>query len=155
MVCYKCAFMVFFFKQKTAYGLRISDLSSDGCSSDLLDGVRSEYSNMVFNQQTLCWEGGEVDLAGFDTDSDGYTGHEDNWDKDFDDDGALIQERLHTNGTGFSDLLSKVIRRNLAGGRRSRQELTMENVNRHKAKHPQRPILITPEDVNIDRKSVV
>src|SRR3546814_245990 len=114
-----------------------------------LDEGRSENSNMVFNQQTLCWEGGEVDLGGFDTDSDGYTGHEDNWDKDFDDDGALIQERLHTNGTGFSDLLSKVFRRNLAGGRQSRQELTMENVNRHKAKHPQRPILITPEDVNM------
>src|SRR3546814_11616041 len=81
MVCYKCAFMVFFFKQKTAYGLRISDLSSDGCSSDLLDEERSENSNMVFNQQTLCWEGGEVDLGGFDTDSDGYTGHEDNWDR--------------------------------------------------------------------------
>src|SRR3546814_4272969 len=28
-------FVVFFFKQKTAYGLRISDWSSDGCSSDL------------------------------------------------------------------------------------------------------------------------
>src|SRR3546814_10859361 len=27
---------VFFFKQKTAYELRISDWSSDGCSSDLL-----------------------------------------------------------------------------------------------------------------------
>src|SRR3546814_3153471 len=29
----------FFFKQKTAYELRISDWSSDVCSSDLLDGV--------------------------------------------------------------------------------------------------------------------
>src|SRR3546814_8632263 len=29
---------MFFFKQKTAYELRISDWSSDGCSSDLLDG---------------------------------------------------------------------------------------------------------------------
>src|SRR3546814_8278258 len=28
---------VFFFKQKTAYEMRISDLSSDVCSSDLLD----------------------------------------------------------------------------------------------------------------------
>src|SRR3546814_3155149 len=28
-------FVVFFFKQKTAYGLRISDWSSDVCSSDL------------------------------------------------------------------------------------------------------------------------
>src|SRR3546814_9542297 len=30
-------FVVFFFKQKTAYEMRISDWSSDVCSSDLLD----------------------------------------------------------------------------------------------------------------------
>src|SRR3546814_18548466 len=30
-------FLFFFFKQKTAYELRISDWSSDVCSSDLLD----------------------------------------------------------------------------------------------------------------------
>src|SRR3546814_2454149 len=30
-------FCVFFFKQKTAYEMRISDWSSDVCSSDLLD----------------------------------------------------------------------------------------------------------------------
>src|SRR3546814_2422326 len=30
--------MVFFFKQKTAYDVRISDWSSDLCSSDLADG---------------------------------------------------------------------------------------------------------------------
>src|SRR3546814_13148217 len=30
-----CVFFVFFFKQKTAYGMRISDWSSDVCSSDL------------------------------------------------------------------------------------------------------------------------
>src|SRR3546814_3788372 len=29
-------FMIFFFKQKTAYEMRISDWSSDVCSSDLL-----------------------------------------------------------------------------------------------------------------------
>src|SRR3546814_20577615 len=31
--------MVFFFKQKTAYEMRISDWSSDVCSSDLRDGI--------------------------------------------------------------------------------------------------------------------
>src|SRR3546814_3614460 len=36
MVC--CYF--FFFKQKTAYEMRISDWSSDVCSSDLPDGQR-------------------------------------------------------------------------------------------------------------------
>src|SRR3546814_8882418 len=30
-----CDFIVFFFKQKTAYEMRISDWSSDVCSSDL------------------------------------------------------------------------------------------------------------------------
>src|SRR3546814_5769881 len=35
-----CGFCcVFFFKQKTAYELRISDWSSDVCSSDLEDGL--------------------------------------------------------------------------------------------------------------------
>src|SRR3546814_9240039 len=32
-----CIFVVFFFKQKTAYEMRISDWSSDVCSSDLQD----------------------------------------------------------------------------------------------------------------------
>src|SRR3546814_1349007 len=31
-----CSFCLFFFKQKTAYDMRISDWSSDVCSSDLL-----------------------------------------------------------------------------------------------------------------------
>src|SRR3546814_6835848 len=30
-----CSFVIFFFKQKTAYDIRISDWSSDVCSSDL------------------------------------------------------------------------------------------------------------------------
>src|SRR3546814_5938094 len=33
------AFFFFFFKQKTAYEMRISDWSSDVCSSDLLDAA--------------------------------------------------------------------------------------------------------------------
>src|SRR3546814_14381654 len=35
-VFFTCIFCVFFFKQKTAYEMRISDWSSDVCSSDLL-----------------------------------------------------------------------------------------------------------------------
>src|SRR3546814_6868746 len=35
-VCSCLTFCVFFFKQKTAYEMRISDWSSDVCSSDLL-----------------------------------------------------------------------------------------------------------------------
>src|SRR3546814_1759060 len=34
-----CFALVFFFKQKTAYEMRISDWSSDVCSSDLAEGV--------------------------------------------------------------------------------------------------------------------
>src|SRR3546814_18001317 len=47
VVCYVCVcvvyflFGVFFFKQKTAYEMRISDWSSDVCSSDLTYGIRS------------------------------------------------------------------------------------------------------------------
>src|SRR3546814_1003866 len=36
-----CVGVVFFFKQKTAYEMRISDWSSDVCSSDLGGSVRS------------------------------------------------------------------------------------------------------------------
>src|SRR3546814_6826466 len=35
--------MCFFFKQKTAYEMRISDWSSDVCSSDLAGGVPAEW----------------------------------------------------------------------------------------------------------------
>src|SRR3546814_3676290 len=34
--CVVCVLLVFFFKQKTAYEMRISDWSSDVCSSDLV-----------------------------------------------------------------------------------------------------------------------
>src|SRR3546814_12459952 len=40
-------FLVFFFKQKTAYEMRISDWSSDVCSSDLFS-VRSSAENPRF-----------------------------------------------------------------------------------------------------------
>src|SRR3546814_9779601 len=36
MMCCICSFFLFFFKQKTAYEMRISDWSSDVCSSDLI-----------------------------------------------------------------------------------------------------------------------
>src|SRR3546814_3469790 len=37
---FNCFVVFFFFKQKTAYEMRISDWSSDVCSSDLLDYCR-------------------------------------------------------------------------------------------------------------------
>src|SRR3546814_8995601 len=43
-ICVVITSFVFFFKQKTAYEMRISDWSSDVCSSDLLQGaVFMEY----------------------------------------------------------------------------------------------------------------
>src|SRR3546814_11389156 len=41
MLCCVCVLFFFFFKQKTAYEMRISDWSSDVCSSDL---VSLEYA---------------------------------------------------------------------------------------------------------------
>src|SRR3546814_2484678 len=40
MNCGSLSYVFFFFKQKTAYEMRISDWSSDVCSSDLFDPVR-------------------------------------------------------------------------------------------------------------------
>src|SRR3546814_3648071 len=53
-----CVF-IFFFKQKTAYEMRISDWSSDVCSSDLLDVQRAV-------DLELCVEAGEPVLPGAD-----------------------------------------------------------------------------------------
>src|SRR3546814_5543894 len=51
-------FHFFFFKQKTAYEMRISDWSSDVCSSDLdlpdpvgIDGVDLDHADAVAHQQ--------------------------------------------------------------------------------------------------------
>src|SRR3546814_4134270 len=40
MLCYVFSVLFFFFKQKTAYEMRISDWSSDVCSSDLAQDDR-------------------------------------------------------------------------------------------------------------------
>src|SRR3546814_8405167 len=40
-------FIIFFFKQKTAYEMRISDWSSDVCSSDLRDAVFQEVCTQI------------------------------------------------------------------------------------------------------------
>src|SRR3546814_6550914 len=53
MLLFSLCCFVFFFKQKTAYEVRISDWSSDVCSSDLLlDGrVRSTQAELATWQQ--------------------------------------------------------------------------------------------------------
>src|SRR3546814_8136809 len=40
--------LIFFFKQKTAYEMRISDWSSDVCSSDLFEGLDVQLSHQKF-----------------------------------------------------------------------------------------------------------
>src|SRR3546814_5589559 len=47
--CANCVVFFFFFKQKTAYEMRISDWSSDVCSSDLF-----------FNQGEVCSAGSRI-----------------------------------------------------------------------------------------------
>src|SRR3546814_4472738 len=46
-------FRLFFFKQKTAYEMRISDWSSDVCSSDLCDGEWRRGGRALFRGQDL------------------------------------------------------------------------------------------------------
>src|SRR3546814_1271001 len=48
---YLCLF--FFFKQKTAYEMRISDWSSDVCSSDLPAGNRGIYGKVSFKNTAI------------------------------------------------------------------------------------------------------
>src|SRR3546814_12013058 len=45
----------FFFKQKTAYEMRISDWSSDVCSSDLLDALAEEGLRRLGALQAQAW----------------------------------------------------------------------------------------------------
>src|SRR3546814_10593967 len=54
-----CFVFFFFFKQKTAYEMRISDWSSDVCSSDLeedtliLGKVRKDFQNVLDQEEAL------------------------------------------------------------------------------------------------------
>src|SRR3546814_2904839 len=50
-------FLFFFFKQKTAYEMRISDWSSDVCSSDLdwTDGTMTDFKWRHFQGDVILW----------------------------------------------------------------------------------------------------
>src|SRR3546814_20511255 len=52
--------IILFFKQKTAYEMRISDWSSDVCSSDL--SIRSEADRTI-GESEFCRSGGDYDVA--------------------------------------------------------------------------------------------
>src|SRR3546814_10738350 len=49
-LCLFCGFCFFFFKQKTAYEMRISDWSSDVCSSDLLSLFGPSFMTRLVTQ---------------------------------------------------------------------------------------------------------
>src|SRR3546814_4409445 len=51
-VLYACVYIFFFVKQKTAYEMRISDWSSDVCSSDLLRRHRAHDADVVPHERT-------------------------------------------------------------------------------------------------------
>src|SRR3546814_4260904 len=60
LMCWYSLLLVFFFKQKTAYEMRISDWSSDVCSSDL--GAVSRRSHAPCGRAGL--SGGHESLVG-------------------------------------------------------------------------------------------
>src|SRR3546814_4736145 len=53
---------IFFFKQKTAYEMRISDWSSDVCSSDLMDGWVTIHH--ALSRQDGAWVLGQTKTEG-------------------------------------------------------------------------------------------
>src|SRR3546814_20034298 len=55
----------FFFKQKTAYEMRISDWSSDVCSSDLSSSVIARAKSGLYNQMEVQRGLGVTDLLGW------------------------------------------------------------------------------------------
>src|SRR3546814_6100304 len=46
-LCLQLLSVFFFVKQKTAYEMRISDLSSDVCSSDLIDDIAGRFGHLL------------------------------------------------------------------------------------------------------------
>src|SRR3546814_7000723 len=76
-----CVFVIFFFKQKTAYEMRISDWSSDVCSSDLelytfLKQADARELGMMFRDLDAAREAGdEVKAQKIQHDIDTYETH--------------------------------------------------------------------------------
>src|SRR3546814_11435399 len=65
----------FFFKQKTAYEMRISDWSSDVCSSDLIEYLGDQYQRNIQADQTRRIAGGDVGTDVFNRAAPGSTGY--------------------------------------------------------------------------------
>src|SRR3546814_19472812 len=105
MVCYVFLFLLFFFffKQKTAYEMRISDWSSDVCSSDLdfAPSLVGEYRyDRSVTDQTPNWDqlyhvDSNLGYPGF----DGYASHERPKHADLD---APMYEKSKISGLAFT-----------------------------------------------------
>src|SRR3546814_9687863 len=77
VVCCESVFIFFFFKQKTAYEMRISDWSSDVCSSDLSTVAAVITQNRVIPIPTSTGtlsQDGRRQAAAFDMDAIGLIG---------------------------------------------------------------------------------
>src|SRR3546814_7926012 len=59
----KCLWCIFFFKQKTAYEMRISDWSSDVCSSDLVPVSVPGVDSKILDPRQTWANGAEYDAA--------------------------------------------------------------------------------------------
>src|SRR3546814_18373138 len=105
-----CICVIFFFKQKTAYEMRISDWSSDVCSSDLPDEAETEMFGGVDEVEGDEVEGiaadddGDLDDDEDDDDDDDDDDHDDDDDDDDDEDedrADYLDDALHldTNNT--------------------------------------------------------
>src|SRR3546814_5577345 len=71
MLCLLCSWepcLIFFFKQKTAYEMRISDWSSDVCSSDLVARADCHHhhfaGNAFFAQAQRFFQGDVIEWVG-------------------------------------------------------------------------------------------
>src|SRR3546814_2083981 len=67
-------FYIFFFKQKTAYELRISDWSSDVCSSDLTGVQRGKYRLFAVWNRAVTPRGVAIDVGSPASDALGRSG---------------------------------------------------------------------------------
>src|SRR3546814_2167048 len=65
--CMWCSCLFFFFKQKTAYEMRISDWSSDVCSSDLRGWLKrfpDSFRPLAFSVKRMIGDGADVIALG-------------------------------------------------------------------------------------------
>src|SRR3546814_17202635 len=60
MMCCSVWVLIFFFNQKTAYEMRISDWSSDVCSSDLQAGRCGDTGRLKLNVSEFGSKGGDI-----------------------------------------------------------------------------------------------